>query len=234
MLASISGFGRTGPWGDYVALHSGVILLSGLASVTLDADGESRLPGAIYPDLLAGAYAALAIQQALALREQTGRGCRVEVAMLDVLLSCMGGLVPAADAGEDFAPHPGRFVPSGEGPGKYVAVGDPGADAAEVASLSRREAMERLQARGARAGAVLDIGEVIADPHLAARGFVERGDHPVAGERPLPAVPWLYDGRRARLRHAPLLGERTEEALIELAGVTREEVAALRGSGVLA
>ena len=40
VLASISGFGRSGPWGDYVALHSGVILLSGLASVTRDSEGR--------------------------------------------------------------------------------------------------------------------------------------------------------------------------------------------------
>ena len=55
VLASISAFGRTGPWGEYVALHSGVILLSGLASVTRDEAGVPRLTGAIYPDLLAGA-----------------------------------------------------------------------------------------------------------------------------------------------------------------------------------
>ena len=54
VLASISAFGRTGPWGSYVALHSGVILLSGLASATRDEQGHPRLSGAIYPDLLAG------------------------------------------------------------------------------------------------------------------------------------------------------------------------------------
>ena len=44
VLASISAFGRSGPWGEYVALHSGVILLSGLASITRDEAGVPRLP----------------------------------------------------------------------------------------------------------------------------------------------------------------------------------------------
>lgn len=233
ILASISGFGRRGPWGDYVALHSGVILLSGLASVTRDAQGEMRLAGAIYPDLLAGAYLALAIQEALLSRMQSGRGCHVEVSMLDVLLTCMGGLVPAAVEGMAFEPHPGRFLQTAE-PAGYLAVSDAAVDEREVARLTRREAMERLQSRGMKTAAVLDIGEVMIDPHLAARGFVVEGDHPIAGPRPMPAVPWLYDGKRPQLGHAPLLGDRTAQVLTEIAGLSHEEVEALRSDGVLA
>jgi crotonobetainyl-CoA:carnitine CoA-transferase CaiB-like acyl-CoA transferase len=233
ILASISGFGRRGPWGDYVALHSGVILLSGLASVTRDAQGEMRLAGAIYPDLLAGAYLALAIQEALLSRMQSGRGCHVEVGMLDVLLTCMGGLVPAAVDGMTFGPHAGRFLRTAE-PAGYLAVSDAAVDEREVARLTRREAMERLQARGTKAGAVLDIGEVMTDPHLVARGFVVEGDHPLAGPRPMPAVPWLYDGERPQLGHAPLLGDRTAQVLTEVAKLSHEEVEALRLDGVLA
>ncbi len=233
ILGSLSGFGRTGPWGEFVALHSGVILLSGLASVTRDADGEMRLPGALYPDLLAGAYLALAIQEALVLREHDGQGHHVEVSMLDVLFTCMGGLVPEAAAGETFGAHGGRFLATAD-PDGYLAVSNPDVASPEVAGLSRREAMEQLQARGIAAGAVLDIGEVMADPHLLARGFVRSGDHPIAGPRPMPAVPWLFDGERPRLGHAPLLGDGTDEALTALTALTRADVSALRSAGVLA
>lgn len=234
VLCSISGFGRSGPWGDYVALHSGVILLSGLASVTRDETGRPRLPGSIYPDLLAGAYAALAIQQALAARDQTGVGCHVEVSMLDVLLTCMGGLVPAAASGSRFGSHPGRFLRTAE-PGGFLAVsGDSrAAPPAKIARQTRREAMATLQEAGIKAGAVLDMSEVMADPHLARRGFVLADDHPVAGPRPVPAVPWVYDGARPTLRHAPRLGDRTEKVLAELAGLSHEEEEALRAEGVL-
>ena len=66
ILASISGFGRQGPWGSYAAFHSGVLLLSGCADATRDPAGRMRLAGAIYPDFLSGTLTAFAIQQALA------------------------------------------------------------------------------------------------------------------------------------------------------------------------
>jgi crotonobetainyl-CoA:carnitine CoA-transferase CaiB-like acyl-CoA transferase len=58
---------------------------------------------------------------------------------------------------------------------------------------------------------VRDIGEVMHDPHLRARGFAYDADHPVAGIRPAAGVPWLYDGVRTRIGPAPLLGSATQE-----------------------
>lgn len=178
VVASISGFGRQGPWGSYAAFHSGVLLLSGNADVTRDGDGGMRLAGAIYPDFLTGTVTAFAIAQALALREQTGEGRHLEIAMLDVLLTSMGGLAPAALRGEQFAEHPARFVREGHG---Y---------AVEHAGLRTP---------------VLDIGQVMADEHLRARGFVLAQEHPVSGVRSVAAVPWRYDSVRPELQHAPLL-----------------------------
>jgi len=229
ILASISGLGRRGPWGGFVALHSGVILLSGLASVTRDAGGAPHLVGSTYPDQLTGAYTALLVQQALAARAQTGVGCHLEVSMLDVALTCMGGLVAAAAAGDDLGMHPVRFMPSSE-PGRYVAIDGPERD---CSTSTRREAMLALQAEGIRAGAVLDLSEVIADGHLHARGFVVPDGHPVATGRSMPGVPWLYDGARPTLAHAPLLGEGTREILGELAGLSEARLESLARDGVL-
>lgn len=215
VVASVSGFGRSGPWGGYVGLHSTVLLLSGVASVTRDPAGRMRLAGAIYPDLLAGTAAALAVLEALAQRARTGQGGHVEVAMLDVLLTCMGGLVPAAGRGERFGPNTHAcFLPTAE-PGAYVAASGQVDDAlrAEVARLGRPAAAARLQAAGLRAAPVLDMSEVQRDPHLLARGFVYEEAHPVAGLRPAAGVPWRYDGARARVGPAPCLGEGTEEIL---------------------
>lgn len=195
VLSSISGFGRNGPWGGYAAYHSGVLLLSGNADVTRDQAGRLRLAGAIYPDFLSGSIAALAIQQALALRERSGRGCHVEIAMLDVLLTSMGGLAPAALRGEEFAAHPVRFAPDGEGP------------------AGLRYAAEHAELRTP----VLDIAQVMADEHLQARGFVLTEEHPVAGPRTIAAIPWRYDGTRPVLAHAPLL-DSGRDAALRLAG----------------
>ena len=194
VLASISGFGRSGPWGTYAAFHSGVLMLSGNADVTRDEVERPRLAGAIYPDFLTGTVTALAIQQGLALREATGDGCHIEVAMLDVLLTAMGGLAPAALRGEEFRAHPVRFTREGPADGSgngYVA---------EHAGLRTP---------------VLDMAQVMADEHLRARGFVLTEEHPVSGPRTIAAIPWRYDGERPWLRPAPLLdGDRA--AILQL------------------
>jgi crotonobetainyl-CoA:carnitine CoA-transferase CaiB-like acyl-CoA transferase len=238
ILASISAFGREGPLGGYVSHHGGVAALSGIASVTRDAQGGPRLVGAIYPDVLTGAYTSLAILQAVAERARTGAGCHVELSMLDVLLTTMAGLVPDATGGQRFGPHPAPFLASAE-PHRFLAVAaaDAVAHADAVAGVSgrtRRDAMSALQERGIRAAAVLDMLEVMDDPHLRERGFVLELEHAVAGRKPLPGVPWLYDGARPPLGVAPLLGDASNEVLAGLAGLEHKHVEDLRHEGVLA
>lgn len=237
ILASISAFGRSGPWGDYVSHHGGVTALSGLASVIRDEHGNPRLVGGIYPDVLTGTYTALAVIQAIAQRERTGLGCHIEVSMLDVMLNCMGGLV--ADSGQEAhrEPHPGRFLATAEN-GRFLAVAAEDCDrnpalTDEVRGLSRRDAMAALQASGVRAAAVLDMLEIMSDPHLLARGFVQEYDHAVAGRKPLQSVPWRWDGERPPLGVAPLLGEHTENVLTGVAGLARTRVRELQTLGAL-
>lgn len=236
ILASISAFGRDGPWGAYVALHSGIILMSGLASVTRDEHDHPRLVTTMYPDVLTGAYLAIAVEQAVAQRELTGHGCHVEVSMLDVMLTSMGGLVPDADSDDGPLQTPARFLRTVE-PAGFLAVseadeGGPGIEA-EAAKKERSELMASLQAQGRKAAAVLDMAEVMANEHLHDRRFVIEDDHPVAGRRLLPAVPWLYDGVRPELLHSPCFGAATDEVLTSLAGLTADAVDALREDGVL-
>jgi crotonobetainyl-CoA:carnitine CoA-transferase CaiB-like acyl-CoA transferase len=237
ILGSISAFGRTGPWGGYIALHSGVFLLSGLASVTRDAAGRPRLPGSALPDTLTGTFLALAIVQALAERARTGRGCCVEISMLDVSLAAMGGLVADADSAEIYAPHPAQFLPTVE-PGRFIAVSNGGAQAdasllASVAGKTRRESVETLQAAGIAAAPVQDLLEVMLDPHLHARRFILADDHPVAGARPVPATVWIYDGKRAHVGHAPRLGADTDDVLARVVGLDERDIATLRADGAL-
>lgn len=215
VLASITGFGPGGPWSNYVGLHSTLICLSGMASVTQDPNGRRRLVGAVYPDLLTGTMTAFAVQQALAERARTGFGCHVEVAMLDVLLTSMGGLVPDAIGGAEYGPHQVRFAPTSEPDGFLAHTAS--IDSKATSRADKRAAMELAQTKGIAAGAVLNLIEVMNDPHLKHdRGFVLADDHPVTTGKPLPAVPWLWDGLRPSLTHAPCLGEHTDEVIGEL------------------
>lgn len=80
---------------------------------------------------------------------------------------------------------------------------------------------------------VLEGDEPRADPQLAARGAFVEVETPWEG-RALPGVasPVRLRGEPAPLRAAPRLGEHGGAVLAE-AGFTEEEIAALRGAGVL-
>jgi crotonobetainyl-CoA:carnitine CoA-transferase CaiB-like acyl-CoA transferase len=238
IVASISAFGRVGPWGRYVSHHGGVTALTGLASALKDPLGAPRLVGAILPDVLTGSYTAVAVIQAIMRRRVTGEGCHLEVSMLDVLLNAMAALIPQAAAGRDVAPHRPCFHPSKE-PDKYLAVTprDDGLFEDEAASLARNhsrwEAAAIFQRNGRHAAPVLDVSEVVSDPHLVSRGFTVNEMHPVAGLRPLPAVPWKYDGERPALGPAPTLGNGTADVLSRWAGLERSEIERLREADAL-
>jgi CoA:oxalate CoA-transferase len=83
VFASISGFGQTGPWRNLPAYDLVVQALSGMMSVNGQADGPPTRVGTSIGDLGAGVYAALSIVSAINERYRTGRGSRVDVAMLD-------------------------------------------------------------------------------------------------------------------------------------------------------
>ncbi|AOB31957.1 carnitine dehydratase [Bordetella sp. H567] len=83
VYGSISGFGQTGPWRDLPAYDLVVQALSGMMSINGYPDGPPTRVGTSIGDLCAGVYAALAIVAAVNERRRTGRGSRVDVAMLD-------------------------------------------------------------------------------------------------------------------------------------------------------
>jgi len=96
------------------------------------------------------------------------------------------------------------------------------------------EAMRRLQAAGVAAGAVLSTGEFVADEHIKARGFMERFDHPVAGEKLYPGVPFKMSETPGYIhRPAPLLGADTEHVLKNILGMSDQEIKQLDDAGVL-
>ena len=72
------------------------------------------------------------------------------------------------------------------------------------------------------------------DPHLNARGFIERLVHPEVGARPHTGIPWRFHRRSNGLRGpAPCLGADTDTVLHEVLGLDTAAIAALRRSGAL-
>ncbi|MDG2303677.1 MAG: CoA transferase [Candidatus Binatia bacterium] len=93
--------------------------------------------------------------------------------------------------------------------------------------------VERINAGGVPCGPVLDLEQVFADPQVLARQMLVELPHPERGTIKTTGLPVkLSETPGAIERRPPLHGEHTDEILTE-AGLSEEEVAALRSGGVL-
>jgi crotonobetainyl-CoA:carnitine CoA-transferase CaiB-like acyl-CoA transferase len=103
------------------------------------------------------------------------------------------------------------------------------------AALPRDEVVRRGQELGLLVLPVNTVADIAADPHLEARGFYRDVWHPALGRHiRLPRSAIRSSAFEAELRPAPRLGEHTREVLLELAGLTETDVAALLERGVAA
>jgi crotonobetainyl-CoA:carnitine CoA-transferase CaiB-like acyl-CoA transferase len=89
VYCSISGFGQNGPRREQPGYDAVIQAEGGLMSVTGDAGGPAYRVGVAIADLVAGLMAAQGIALALFARERTGRGQRVDISMLDGVLSLL-------------------------------------------------------------------------------------------------------------------------------------------------
>jgi len=84
IYASISGFGSSGPYADRPSYDSVAQALSGFLSVVVDSS-RPRFLGPALADAITGIYAAYGVLGALVQRGRTGKGCHVEVSMLEAM-----------------------------------------------------------------------------------------------------------------------------------------------------
>lgn len=107
--------------------------------------------------------------------------------------------------------------------------------AAWAAAHSVTEAVDALRAAGVAAARVTPAAALLTDPQLRARGFWETVDHPVAGTFLCTGMPFAFLGKPRRWirRVPPLYGQHTDEVLTQVLGHSRDDLAALRGSGTI-
>jgi len=101
------------------------------------------------------------------------------------------------------------------------------------AERGKIEVMETLGKAGVPAGAVLDTGELLADPHLRRRGMFVTIDHPARGPITMPGWPVKMTDSHVPVVSAPLLGQHTEEVYGRWLGLTPGDVKALKSQGVV-
>lgn len=97
------------------------------------------------------------------------------------------------------------------------------------------EIVDRLQTAGIAAAVVQNGADHLADPHLQARGFFVKLDHPIAGVREYPGNPLRTGpGFVAPGFRAPLLGEHSVEICRDLLHLSEAEISALLEERVIA
>src|SRR5215472_1848345 len=98
---------------------------------------------------------------------------------------------------------------------------------------SKHEVMRVLGEAGVPCGACQDTGEVLADPHLKARGMIVDVDYPTRGTYQTVGCPTKLSDSPVQVSRPPMLGEHTEALLRALCGVDPVETRRLRDDGVV-
>ncbi|QYD73655.1 CoA transferase [Paraburkholderia edwinii] len=129
IVCNISGYGEDGPYRDKKAYDLLIQSEAGFLSVTGSPDAPAKA-GCSIADIAAGMYAYTNILSALLLRGRTGKGCRIDVSMLESMVEWMGypmyyafeGQTPPALSGASHATiYP--YGPFMAGDGRTVMMG---------------------------------------------------------------------------------------------------------------
>ncbi|OSI71107.1 CaiB/BaiF CoA transferase family protein [Bradyrhizobium canariense] len=96
------------------------------------------------------------------------------------------------------------------------------------------QAMSELQAAGVPSGVARLPIDLLEDPHLKSRGFLQKIGRAFIGLHPQPSMP-LREGVRphAIRRAAPTLGQHNTEILAGLLGLSKAEIAELEREGII-
>lgn len=89
IVCDISGYGSDGPYRDKKAYDLLIQSESGFLSITGSPDEQAKAGNSI-ADIAAGMYAYTNILAAIIQRGQTGKGCRIDVSMLESMVEWMG------------------------------------------------------------------------------------------------------------------------------------------------
>ena len=131
IMASVSGFGHSGPWSERPAFDLLAQAMTGMMHMTGEPDGPPLFVGSAIADTNAGVHAWGAIGHALFQRERTGEGCHLDIAMTDAMFHMHDTAVTTASLPEADAPKPirqGRFfntlAPAGlfQGPDGWFVI----------------------------------------------------------------------------------------------------------------
>jgi crotonobetainyl-CoA:carnitine CoA-transferase CaiB-like acyl-CoA transferase len=89
IYCSITGFGQTGPYASRAGYDFMIQGMGGIMDLTGDPEGEPQKIGVAFADIFTGVYAANAILAALHGRQAGGKGCHIDMALLDTQVAVL-------------------------------------------------------------------------------------------------------------------------------------------------
>lgn len=96
------------------------------------------------------------------------------------------------------------------------------------------DAMTALQAAGVASGVARSPIELLNDPQLQARGFIQQVDRAFIGPHPQPSMPFRETDKPFPIRSAPpTLGEHNREILGGMLGLSDAEIDQLAREGII-
>ncbi|WP_114951212.1 CaiB/BaiF CoA transferase family protein [Sphingosinicella terrae] len=89
IYCSITGFGQDGPYAARAGYDFMIQGMGGIMDLTGEPEGTPQKIGVAFADIFTGVYSATAILAALRGREETGRGCHIDMALLDTQVAVL-------------------------------------------------------------------------------------------------------------------------------------------------
>ena len=108
VYCAVTGFGQDGPRREEPGYDFVIQGMSGLMSITGEPGGAPMKMGVSISDLTCGLYSVIAIQSALLMRERTGRGQHVDMALLDCSVSLLANQAMSFFASGENPPRMGN------------------------------------------------------------------------------------------------------------------------------
>ena len=264
IMLSISGFGQEGPESHRPAYASVLHAETGIVARQAEQDGHAAVdPVLSIADMNAGLHGLVAILSALYLRERTGIGQHLDIAMHDtshvtddyanfyideIPLERGGGQVWDAPGGPIMIT--GDFRSIWKGLVKTGRVEDPTPEGASLETKirlrrettqdyylsfeGRADLIAELDEMNLAWGAVRSTSEGFDSPTSRARGTVAQVDDRANGTRPVVESPYRFSAAAAGVRGGPAYrGEHNADVLDRWLAATSAEIEGLERDGVL-
>jgi crotonobetainyl-CoA:carnitine CoA-transferase CaiB-like acyl-CoA transferase len=259
---SMSAFGATGPWRNYVAFAQTVHALTGLTSQNSDSDGTPLGLGFSFADHISGIMGSVALLGALEVRKHDGRGQWIDFSQYEALstLFILGNKCESSDSLSD------QFVFPCYGTDKWCAVRlsndvdwDKFLSVLDIQYRTRTpQVLGPMNNAGDKKLLLNDISIVTRRfdcLHLArtlqsqgvAAGPVQKATDLISDEQMIArgyfvkskgacfdkSLTGTWGSERLAYRQAPKLGQDNQYVFQELLGIGEEDIRDLMGSGVI-